>query len=119
MEIFLKTLTGKTITLLVASDMAINTVKAVIKNKEGIPKHEQRLIFADTQLEGGTLSDYGVRKGSTIQVLLCLDGSGLLLLVDVLLSFCCVCHSRFVSNFVCSSIGEANVVEMHELGRLR
>lgn len=75
MQLFVKTLSGKTISVEVEETDRIEDVKAKIEEKEGIPPEQQRLIFGGKQLDGHkTLQDYAVEDGASLSMVLRLRG---------------------------------------------
>ena len=75
MQIFIKTLTGRTVSLIVDEDESIRTVKQKFKDKDGVPVNEQRLIYGGHELKDNqTLKDYGIYRDATLHLVLRLPG---------------------------------------------
>lgn len=71
MQIYIKTLTGRTVSLIVEEGETIRTVKEKMKEKDGVPVEEQRLVFNSQELEDSkTLQHYGILREATLHVVI-------------------------------------------------
>ena len=78
MQIFIKTLTGRSITIIVEPTETISSVKLKVKDKDGVPVDEQRLIYGGHQLKDtDTLADYIIQSDATLHLVLRLPGGDL------------------------------------------
>lgn len=79
MQLFVKTLTGKTVSIEIEEGESIEDVKAKIAEKEGIPPEQQRIIFGGQQLQDGkTVDDYNIGDDATLHLVLRLRGGGVI-----------------------------------------
>jgi hypothetical protein len=77
MQIFLRAVSGNTLTLEVEPSTLVEQLKRQIQDKEGIPLQQQRVVYAGKQLENNrAVSDYNIEKESTLYLLLRLRAAG-------------------------------------------
>ena len=78
MKLFIKTLTGKTVEVLIPPTATVDELKHKILTEQGTPEDQQRLLFAGKELQGyRTLHYYNIRAESTIHLVLRLRGGGM------------------------------------------
>ena len=71
MQIYIKTLTGRTVSLIVEEGETIKTVKVKLRDKDGVPVEEQRLVYNNQELEDSkTLQQYGIMREATLHVVI-------------------------------------------------